>query len=62
MEKQKTFYRDSLKESKRKKTFMEYMGDKKLVNRWLILKVILAGAFVGAVLGVLFAFTGVIVI
>ena len=40
------------------KSLTEYMEEKKLVNRWLILSVALVGAFAGAVLMFIFMIAG----
>jgi hypothetical protein len=34
---------------KDKRSFNEYMSEKKIADRWLVLKVALAGVFVGAI-------------
>ena len=47
---------------KKKRTFKEFMYVEKPVNRWLILRVALGGAFLGAVLAMMCAFAGGIVI
>ena len=42
------------------KTFAEYMSEDKPVNRWLIIKVGLAGMFCGAALATMVAWMGIL--
>ena len=39
---------------------VEYMNEKININRWLIMRVFLAGMFAGAVLGVFFGISGLV--
>jgi len=60
MEEQKTFGKPL--SEKKKQTLREFMAEEKPVNRWLVLRVALGRAFVGAVLAVLCAFIGGVVV
>jgi len=41
-----------------KQSFKEYMSEEKVVNKWLVVKVAISGAFCGALLTVGFYFLG----
>jgi hypothetical protein len=38
-------------------TFKEFMGEEKAVNRWIVVKIAIAGAFFGALLTAIFMIT-----
>jgi hypothetical protein len=40
--------------------FMEFMGEKKQVDRWFVMRVALIGAFAGALLTTMFIMFGVV--
>jgi len=42
------------------KSFKEFMEEARPVNRWFILRVALIGAFVGAILGIWVALSGLL--
>ncbi len=62
MESQETLGKPLSAEKKKKQTLREFMAEEKPINRWMVLRVALGGAFLGAVLAVLSAFIGGVVI
>jgi hypothetical protein len=50
---------ENIAPEKYKKSFKEFMGEQKLVNRWFVLIVGSFGAFCGALLAVAFMLVGI---